>query len=244
MKPQNKKYLPDPSISKQEMKKIQLEIGEKAIFKDKVSYNLENIQDLVILGVDQGFLDEKIISSAIAMKNGEIIEKVYATSTLEMPYIPGLLAFREAPSIVKALEKLSTKPDTVLFDGSGRIHFREAGIATHIGLLFDTPSVGVAKNLLCGKPRENIQKLEEGEKVPILPDKRISASENEIIGYAYQSKQYKSTKKINPLFVSSGHKLSSKTAVEIVEKTCNNYKLPEPIRIADKYVAEVKSEIK
>lgn len=237
-------FLPDSEITKTEMKEMQVEIGSEADFSD--NFDFENIEDRTVVGIDQAFRDDKAISGVVAMKNGEVIEKEYAEAKAEIPYIPGLLAFREAPAIVRSLRKLSVEPNVLLVDGSGRIHFRQAGIATHIGVLYDVPAIGVAKNLLCGESEESLdRKFQQGERVKILSGSDMNSPEGETVGYAYQSRQYSSPKrKINPLIVSSGHRFSAETSVDITAKLCSGYKLPEPTRKADHYVAKVKEEFR
>lgn len=128
-----------------------------------------------------------------------------------------------------------------MLDGSGRIHFREAGIATHIGVIFDVPSVGVAKKLLCGETEE--RKMQKGEKVPVKADEKIVTAQNgEKIGFAFQSKQYPGERKVNPLYVSPGHRIDAESAVKAVGKLCSGYKLPEPTRLADRKVSEEKNK--
>jgi deoxyribonuclease V len=130
-----------------------------------------------------------------------------------------------------------------VFDGSGRIHFREAGIATHVGVIFETPAVGVAKSLLCGRPRQSVDSLPEGARVAIEADDSMTAPEGETVGYAYQSRQYPESTKINPLYVSSGHRLSADTALDCVEASGGQYKLPRPTRLADQYADDLKGDL-
>lgn len=242
MNPKRSEYIPELGLETGEMKRMQREIGAKAVFHDNFSFGLDNLQDLTVVGVDQGFTEDKPVSVAVAVKNGEVIEEVSAAEDTPIPYIPGLLAFREGGAIVKALKKLEINPDLLILDGSGRIHFRQAGIATHIGVIFDVPSIGVAKKLLCGKV-DLPEKMQKGEKRKIFSDDRVEGLDNEVIGYAYQSKQYSSPKRsINPLYISPGHRFSSETSVKIVSKFCKGYKLPEPTRLADKKVSEVKQK--
>ena len=200
------------------------------------------ISDPVVAGVDQAFLDDSAISAVVCLRGGEVIERAHAVSELAVPYIPGLLSFREGGPIVDALVELDTEPDLLFFDGSGRIHFRQAGLATHMGVIFDCPSVGIAKSLLCGRPRESVDGRPEGWRTPILSDSDVDAPDGRVIGYAYQSRQYPSSRKINPLYVSPGHRVSAETAVDLVSNCCAGYKLPEPTRLADAYADEVKAD--
>jgi deoxyribonuclease V len=171
----------------------------------------------------------------VALQDGEVIEEATAVAETAIPYIPGLLSFREGTAILAAFAELSVDPDIAVFDGSGRIHFREAGLATHIGVTLDVPAVGVAKSLLCGTPREPIpDRLPEGARIAIEADESMTAPPGSVVGYAFQSRQYDSgSTSINPLYVSPGHRVSAETAVDVVQRCCAGYKLPEPTRLAD-----------
>jgi len=198
----------------------------------------------LVAGIDQAFLDDRAISAVVVLQGGEVVERTHAVTDLSIPYIPGLLAFREGGPIVAALETLDSDPDLLCVDGSGRIHYRQAGLATHIGVVFDTPSVGVAKNLLCGSPQESAEGRPTGWRTPIAADDAVDCANGTVIGYAYQSRQYDSpSRHINPLYVSPGHRVAADTAVEIVAACGGGYKLPEPTRLADSDAAEVKAEV-
>lgn len=245
MKPVNEEYIPDSGLEKEEMKEMQRRISEEAVFHDDFDFefSIDDLEEKTVVGVDQAFTDDKSVSTAVVIEDGEVVEEASAAVDLEMPYIPGLLAFREGESIVKALKKIESEVDLVIFDGSGRIHYREAGIATHIGVIFDIPAVGVAKNLLCGTPQREWEKMSEGSKIPVKADKEVKTVEKgEIIGYVFQSKQYDGDRKINPLYVSPGHRISAGSAVRAVEKFCKGYKLPQPTYLADKKVSEIKKD--
>jgi len=184
------------------------------------------------------------VSAVVCLRGEAVVERTYAVTPLEIPYVPGLLSFREGGPIVDALEGLECEPELLLFDGSGRIHFREAGLATHVGVVFDAPAVGVAKNLLCGTPDGDVENLREGARVPVLADGDVTAPDGEVVGYAVQSRQYASSaRSINPLWVSPGHRVSAATAADVVEATAAGYKLPEPTRLADAYAEEAKAEV-
>ena len=238
-------FLPDGSLSREEMEAMQHDIGEAAVFEDDLGFSPTEIpfEDVLVAGVDQAFLEERALSAVVAVRNGNVVERASAVTDLSIPYIPGLLAFREGEPIVAALEALEADPDLLLLDGSGRIHFREAGIATHVGVLFDVPSVGVAKSLLCGTPREPVDALQQGDRVAIEADDSMTTPDGEVVGYAYQSRQYPNSTTVNPLYVSAGHRVSAETAVDCVEACGGQYKLPEPTRLADKYADELKDDL-
>jgi len=223
----------------------------------------------VVVGVDQAFLtpedgEDEAVSAAVAIRDGDVIEYASATTPLSIPYVPGLLAFREGEPMLAALDALEADPDLLVCDGSGRIHFREAGVATHVGVLLDVPSVGVAKSLLCGEPDESTDERPAGWRTPIRADDSVETavadgaatdgdsatgddtaagdSAAPVIGHAVQSRQYPNSRRVNPLYVSPGHRVSAETAADLVEALCAGYKLPEPTRIADAYADVAKRE--
>jgi deoxyribonuclease V len=245
MKVERERFLPDPALSHEEMEAMQHEIAETAVFSDDIDFDPDDIPagDALVAGVDQAFLDDRALSAVVVLRGTEVVAQSHAVTPLEIPYIPGLLAFREGEPIVAALENLDVEPGLLVFDGSGRIHFREAGIATHVGVIFEKPAVGVAKNLLCGRPRQSVDSLPEGARVAIEADDSMTAPEGETVGYAYQSRQYPESTKINPLYVSSGHRLSADTALDCVEASGGQYKLPRPTRLADQYADDLKGDL-
>ncbi len=207
----------------------------------------------VVVGIDQAFRPDhdEVVSAAVAIRDGSVIEYADAVTPLSIPYVPGLLAFREGEPILAALADLSADPDLLVCDGSGRIHFREAGLATHVGVSCDLPSVGVAKSLLCGEPDEPVGERPEGWRTPIRADDSVETvttpaagdvggANPPVIGYAYQSRQYPNSRRVNPLYVSPGHRVSPETTVEFVAALCAGYKLPEPTRLADAHADRVK----
>lgn len=196
----------------------------------------------IVVGVDQAFLDERAVSALVAIQDGEVVERAHAVTDLEIPYIPGLLAFREGGPILAAFEELSVEPDLAVFDGSGRIHFRQAGIATHVGVVLDLPSVGVAKSLLCGEPEKSTEGRPAGWSTPVRADDRVEAPEGTVLGHAYQSRQWERSQSINPLYISPGHRVSPETTLDLVDALCAGYKLPEPTRLADGDADELKAQ--
>ncbi|ARS89122.1 endonuclease V [Natrarchaeobaculum aegyptiacum] len=249
---------PTPGLSREEMEGMQRDIADAAVFEDDFEFDpavlsspLESAASgadpPTVVGVDQSFLtndageQDRALSAVVAMRGGEVVERAHAITSLEIPYVPGLLAFREGRPILAALEELSVEPDLLLFDGSGRIHFREAGIATHVGVVRDVPSIGVAKSLLCGTSTEDTENLPEGSRVPIEADSRVEVSDGTLLGYAVQTRQYDSPNRhINPLYVSPGHRVGPETAADVVLALAAGYKLPEPVRLADAYATEAK----
>ena len=274
MEPVHPEFVPDASLDREAMEALQRDIADRAVFADDFAFDPAGVcrerdagqQRLgdaageasadrpVVVGVDQAFLDDdRAVSALVAMRGGEVVERVHAVAPTEIPYIPGLLSFREGGAILAGFQELSVDPDLAVFDGSGRIHFREAGLATHVGVMFDVPAIGVAKSLLCGQPRESLdRKLPEGTRVAIEADAEIESAGSEtprgdgdaVVGYAVQSRQYDSSNRhVNPLFVSPGHRVGAETAAELVLATAAGYKLPEPTRLADAYADSVKGTL-
>jgi deoxyribonuclease V len=268
-------FVPDPSLSREAMERLQHDIADAAVFADDLDFDPASVSaggdstapgvsddgtafgaiddDVqtrlgergdppLVAGVDQAFDGDDAVSAVVVSRGGEVIERASAVEQTEIPYIPGLLSFREGGAILAALGNLDCDPDVLVVDGSGRIHFREAGLATHVGVTVDCPAIGVAKNLLCGTPRESLDEpLAEGTRIAIEADGDVTAPDGTVIGYAFQSRQYDSPKRhINPLIVSPGHRVSAEAAVDIVEGCCGGYKLPEPTRLADSYADDVK----
>ncbi len=247
-------FVPDAGRSRPEMESLQHEIADAATFADDIDFDPEAVtvegdadqqrfgDSPLVAGVDQAFRDDEAISAVVVLRDGEVVERAHAVEPVEIPYIPGLLSFREGTPILAALAELDCDPDVLFVDGSGRIHFREAGLATHIGVTVDVPAVGVAKNLLCGTPRESLaDPLSAGTRVAIDADADVTAPAGTTIGYAVQTRQYDSdSRHINPLYVSPGHRLSAETAASLVSRCAAGYKLPEPTRLADQYADDLK----
>jgi deoxyribonuclease V len=199
----------------------------------------------LVAGVDQAFRTEQseVISAIVLTRGATVVDRVVVVTDLSIPYIPGLLSFREGGPILAAFEEISQKPDITMFDGSGRMHYRQAGLATHIGVVLDIPTIGVAKSLLCGTPESDTAQRPAGWQTQINADETVEDADTEtVIGHALQTRQYDSRKIINPVYVSPGHRVSATTAVKITQALCDGYKLPEPTRRADAYADEIKRE--
>jgi len=194
-----------------------------------------------VVGVDVAFRDDRAAAAAVAIADGRVLAVGEAVVDLAVPYVPGLLAFREGTAVLAALSELAAAPDLLVVDGSGRVHYRAAGLATHLGVVVDRPAVGVAKSLLCGRPRESVDGgLPAGSRVPIEADGDVTAADGTVVGYAVQTRQYDSPDRhINPLYVSPGHRVGATTAADLVARYATGYKLPDPVRLADRYADDV-----
>lgn len=199
-------------------------VSGKVIIKD-------DFGDLRLIGgADQAFIDERIISCIVVLDyvSLELIERVFSIQPVTYPYIPTFLSFREGPSIVSAFEKLKTKPDILMVDGAGINHPRRAGIATHIGVALDVPTIGITKKILCGSGKEPSC---VGEATPLICKRHD-------IGWLF-----KSEKRSRPIIVAPGHRVSLESSLSIVKSCMRGYKLPEPVRLAHNYVSEFKKNI-
>ncbi len=210
-------WLFPPSI--QDAKQIQREMAEQVVLEDQFNPSLTLIAGL---DVSNNLFDplQKVYAAAVllsypilaAIETGSIVEKQ------EFPYITGLLGFREAPALVHAVQKLSRRPDLILVDGHGVSHPRGLGIASHLGVLLDLPTIGVAKSILVGK-YDNLGD-EAGSEAPLLFRGKVCAM------------MLRSKQRCKPLIISAGHKISLETAVRVVKSCLKGYRLPEPTRQA------------
>ncbi len=154
----------------------------------------------------------------LALPSLEVIEEVGVVSETAFPYVPGLLSFREAPSVLEAWAKLKTEPDAVMFDGHGIAHPRRVGIASHVGLIIERPTLGCAKSVLVGK-------FEEPEKERGAWTEMIDKGET--IGAALRTKT-----NVQPIFVSVGHMIDLAGAIALTLQCDGGYRQPEPTRRA------------
>ncbi|AYA37344.1 endonuclease V [Hymenobacter oligotrophus] len=188
----------------------------------------------LIAGLDSSFPTEDTILSVIVVLTYpglELVEKAYNYGPVDMPYVPGFLSFREAPNLIHAFAKLQHQPDVLMVDGHGYAHPRRMGIGAHIGILLDKPSLGVAKQVLTGQYPEPAP--EKGNVTP-LTDKKTG----ELIGEVVRMKD-----RVQPVFVSPGHRLDQAGATALALGCAGGYKLPEPTRLADLWAAKFKSEV-
>jgi deoxyribonuclease V len=173
--------------------------------------------------------DKKNIIACIVVLSTETfenIETVYAVQPVTFPYIPGLLSFREAPACLAAAEKLTAIPDCFIVDGQGIAHPRRLGIASHLGLFLDVPTIGCAKSRLIGD---------------FIPPGLVKGSasslmdKDEVVGSVVRTRS-----NIKPVFVSVSNKCRLCDAVRIVLDCCTKYRLPEPSRLAHQIVTRLK----
>ena len=209
----------DWNLTTSEAKIIQEELQKEVITEDKFKQPVK-----YVAGVDMGFEDNGTISRAavavLSFPDLQLQEQSIAKRATTFPYIPGFLSFREIPAVLDALQKINTIPDIILCDGQGIAHPRRLGIASHLGVILDMPTIGVAKSLLIGKYEEVPQ--EKGSWQPLI-------HKNETIGAVLRTRSH-----VKPVYVSSGHRVSLPTAIDYVLRCTPKYRLPETTRIADK----------
>ena len=192
---------------------LQNEFSKKVITYDYLNNN-NNIRN--VCGIDVSYKDLNAFCSAVIVDKNtlEIIEIVNEKKTSSYPYIPGLFMLREGELLLKIVRLLKNLFDVLLIDGHGILHPRQCGLASYVGIMIDKPTIGVAKNLLCGS---------------ILESNYVEYNKT-ILGYTIKKNNKKD------IYVSVGHKISLETSIDIVKKlTKKSEFIPEPLRIADIY---------
>lgn len=193
----------------------QSELARKAILRDSFG-TIKRIG-----GVDCSYLDDEWVIAGLVVLDYDTLKPVYRTyevQKLSFPYVPGLLAYREGEAMIGVIKKAKVKPDIIMVDGFGTNHPRRCGIATHIGIKLDMPTIGVGKSFLCGRIEGNYV-YQDGEKA----GKMI---------YAEGSKR--------PIYVSPGHRISLETAADIVSACISAGRIPGPARLAHEYVTKLR----
>lgn len=203
-------------VSHEQAKALQVSLAKKVVTDD------DGISPHLIAGVDISAPDSHgIARGAVVVLNYpelNLVEVKTVEREVTLPYIPGLLSFREAPLILAACEELSSVPELVLVDGQGIAHPRRFGLAAHLGLFLDVPTIGCAKSRLCGAHKLVEEKI--GFYAQLVDD-------GQVIGAVLKTKL--GTK---PIYVSIGHKVSLSSAIKWVLNCCRGYRLPEPTRLA------------
>jgi len=203
-------------VSTARAREIQLSLAKRVVAENGV------INPRLVAGIDISSPDAQGVASGavivLSYPELNIVEIKIAQGKITMPYIPGLLSFRESPLILAACEKLSNIPDLVLIDGQGIAHPRRLGLASHVGLFLGLPTIGCAKSILCGQHQTLGE--EAGSHSELLDN-------GELIGAALRTKS-----KVKPIYVSVGHKIDLASALQWVTNCCRGYRLPEPTRLA------------
>jgi deoxyribonuclease V len=210
--------------SRESLLEAQKHIAEMVIDRDEFG------ELRFIAGVDQAFMDDLVISGIVVLRNvsSNVADRSYSVQPVNYPYIPTFLSFREGPAIVNAFKKLKTIPDILMVDGAGINHPRRAGIATHIGVVLDVPTIGITKKILCGSGE---YPLVVGGEAPLI-------YKGHQVGWLL-----KTNKKSRPIIVAPGHRVSLRSSLLIVRACLHGYKLPEPLRFAHDYANDLKMKL-
>ncbi|MBI4336536.1 MAG: deoxyribonuclease V [Chloroflexi bacterium] len=196
---------------------LQRQLAQQVIWSNQVPQRITLVAGLDISPTDaEGYATGAVV--ILTFPGLEVAEVATARERPPLPYIPGLLGFREVPVLAKALEQLQHVPDVLLVDGQGVAHPRRMGLACHIGLVADLPSIGCAKSALCG--RHGPLGPEPGARAELV-------DKDEVVGAALRTRQG-----VTPIYVSIGHKVDLPTALEVVMGCCRGYRMPEPTRLA------------
>jgi len=208
----------DSKFSVQKAHEMQKQLAKLVVCEDTLPKKLT-----CVAGVDVAYTKQHSIGAVAILEYDDLslIEDKTSKVKTRFPYIPTLLSFREIPPVLAAIRKLKTKPDLFLVDGQGIAHPYRLGFASHLGLLLDKPTIGVAKGLLCGK----VGSFNRDGWAPIV-------NKNEVIGAVVARDDRK------PVYVSVGHKVSLKRALDVVKHCTPRYRIPEPIRMAHKIANE------
>jgi deoxyribonuclease V len=200
-------------------------IATQADLRDRLIFSWDDREIRTVGGIDVGFEGDQARAAIVVLSYPELtpIEGVASKTAVPFSYIPGLLAFREGPAVIAAWEKLQAKPDLLIFDGQGIAHPRGIGIASHMGLWFEKPSIGVAKSRLYGRHINPGPRRGDGSELLDEHDPTY------VIGMVLRTRD-----DVNPVYVSPGHLIDVQHSVEFVLNCCTKYRLPEPTRWADK----------
>lgn len=204
---------PSSQFSSEEAKRLQVVLSKRVIRRDLLPDPITHVA-----GVDVAYREEYSIAAVAVLDYSSMRLKETKTSRqkTEFPYRSTFLSFRELAPVVSAMKRLGTQPDVTLADGHGVAHPRRLGFASHLGLVLDAPTIGVAKSLLCGKIEDDGNELW-----------RLVIHRDETVGAAVFTKPH-----VKPVYVSIGHKVSLKTAIDIVLHCASKYRTPEPLRAA------------
>lgn len=213
--------LADPArwnLAPREAARLQRELADQVVAEDRFAAPRR------VAGIDAGFPGEgqvtRVAVVVMSFPALEVVEQVVVESPTRFPYVPGLLSFREVPVMLEALARLARVPDIILVDGHGRAHPRRFGSACHLGVVSGIPTVGVGKSRLCGTFEE--PDLERGAWTPLVHN-------DETVGAVVRTRR-----KVSPVFVSIGHGVSQRSAIDLVLDCAPRFRLPEPIRAADR----------
>ncbi len=204
-------------MSYREAAELQRELARRVVLRNELPDPLRTVA-----GVDVSYEKHGDLFFAgvvvLSFPDLEVVEEASASARVHFPYIPGLLSFRELPVVLEAFRRLETVPGAILVDGQGIAHPRGLGVASHLGLWLDRPTVGCAKNRLCGEHAE--PGTARGDAAPLMMDDMQ-------VGTVLRTRD-----RVRPLYVSPGHKVDHATAVDLVLACGKKTRMPEPTRLA------------
>jgi deoxyribonuclease V len=212
--------LHDWNLTAQEAMTLQRELARRIAREDRLG-KVRHVAG-VDMAINEGNGMARAAVVLLTYPEMEIVERHVYEEPIRMPYIAGLLSFREAPCVLGAFHKLRRQPDLLMVDGAGIAHPRRLGIAAHLGLWLDLPTIGCAKSLLTGRHDAAALGEEAGSWVPLLDKK-------ETIGAVVRTRT-----RVSPMIISLGHRISLETCIHYVLACSKGYRLPEPTRQADK----------
>ncbi|MFH1718633.1 MAG: deoxyribonuclease V [Planctomycetota bacterium] len=225
------KKLHDWDLSYSQARQLQVSLA------GKVQFTPLKAPPRLVAGLDCAFSRDggRIFAAVVVLRlpDFELVETASAVRKVTFPYIPGLLSFREAPVCIAAVEKLQVRPDVFIIDGQGVAHPRRLGLAAHLGLFFDKPTIGCAKSRLTGTYEE--PPLEKGGYSLLRDEKGRQGGEPETIGAVVRTRT-----NVKPVFVSVGNKCRLADAIETTLACTTKYRLPEPTRLAHQLVGKLK----
>jgi len=201
-------------VTPREAVAIQRDLAEHVRF-EPLSSSIETVA-----GVDVSVRGDRVRTAIVVlrMNDFDVVDHVTWEGPVAFPYVPGLLSFREMPAVLPALDRLSTEPDVFILDAQGYAHPRRFGLACHLGVLLDRPAIGVAKTRLVG--RHDAPGPEKGDRAPLVHN-------DETIGSVVRTRE-----RVNPVFVSVGHRATLDDAVDLTLRCATRYKLPMPTHLA------------
>lgn len=215
--------MPDPvrhewNLTPAEARALQAELAGKV--DDRSRLSVSKIQRVLAVDVSMDRFADWLVAAVVVcdLKTRQVVASASVAEPIRFPYVPGLLSFRELPPILKAIEKLTGEFDAIVVDGHGRAHPRGLGIASHLGLWLDVPTIGLAKTRLCGTFEEPA--AEPGSTTPLMLQEKT-------VGLALRTR-----KKAGPIFVSVGHKCRLEDALKLALRLTDNRRIAWPVRAA------------
>jgi deoxyribonuclease V len=221
------KQLHSWKVGTSEASKIQIDLKEKIVLNSDTDFS--TIQTIAAADVSCNKFETILYTAVVVVRYSDlqVLNSYTGINSTSFPYIPGFLSFREAPAVLDIFKELSEPPDVLICDGQGIAHPRGLGLASHIGLFLDLPTIGCAKSVLVGKYSD--PEPLKGNHTPLIYREKL-------VGAALRSRT-----NIKPVFVSCGHKIGLQDAIQLVLHTCQRYRIPEPLRMAHQLVNDLRT---